>query len=132
MVEKAQLAATPSLPFTEDGPLFAEPWQAQAFAMAVRLSVEGHFSWPEWVKYLSAEIAAAKNDPQGDQVGDVLDIYYRQWQAALEKLVADKGLTSSDEMAGRKEEWRRAFLNTPHGKPIELGAAGASPEAEQK
>ncbi|MDP7342762.1 MAG: nitrile hydratase accessory protein [Alphaproteobacteria bacterium] len=123
MVGKSQLAATPSLPFTEDGPLFAEPWQAQAFAMAVRLSAEGHFSWPEWVKYLSAEIAAAKNDPQGDQVGDVLDIYYRQWQAALEKLVADKGLASPDEMAGRKKKWRRAYLNTPHGKPIKLSAA---------
>ncbi|MEE8171775.1 MAG: nitrile hydratase accessory protein [Alphaproteobacteria bacterium] len=116
MVETAQLTATPSLPMTEDGPLFAEPWQAQAFAMTVRLSAEGHFSWPEWVQYLSAEIA---NDA-GGEAGEPLDTYYRQWLAALEKLVVDKGLASTAEMTGRKEDWRRAYLNTPHGRRIEL------------
>ena len=127
MVDKAQLAATPSLPFAEDGPLFAEPWQAQAFAMAVRLSAEGHFSWPEWAQYLSAEIAGDQSG-QGGAAGDAIGTYYRQWLAALEKLVADKGLTSVSEMAGRKEDWRRAYLNTPHGEAIELGAAGSKGE----
>lgn len=124
MMDNAELAATPSLPFDEDGPLFAEPWQAQAFAMAVRLSAEGHFTWPEWAQYLSAEIAAAKSG----EAGNSLDIYYRQWLAALEKLVADKGLASPSEMAGRKEDWRRAYLNTPHGEAIELGAASSKGE----
>lgn len=124
MVEKAQLKATPSLPIGEDGPLFAEPWQAQAFAMTVRLSAEGHFTWPEWVKYLSAEIAADK-----DKVSDNnLETYYNQWLAALEKLVADKGLATGSELSGRTEEWRRAYLNTPHGKPIELSAAEGKPD----
>ena len=124
MVEKAQLTATPSLPIGEDGPLFAEPWQAQAFAMTVRLSAEGHFTWPEWVKYLSVELAADK-----DKVSDNnLETYYNQWLAALEKLVTDKGLASSGEMSGRKDEWRRAYLNTPHGKPIHLSAAESKPD----
>jgi|TARA_B100000809_G_C14917600_1_gene452207 nitrile hydratase accessory protein len=124
MVDKAQLAATPSLPIGDDGPLFAEPWQAQAFAMAVRLSAEGHFTWPEWVQYLSTEIAADK-----DKVSDNnLETYYNQWLAALEKLVTDKGLASSGEMTGRKEEWRRAYLNTPHGEAIELSAAERKPD----
>ncbi len=124
MVDKAQLAATPSLPIDDDGPLFAEPWQAQAFAMAVRLSAEGHFTWPEWVQYLSTEIAADK-----DKVSDNnLETYYNQWLAALEKLVTDKGLASSGEMTGRKEEWRRAYLNTPHGEAIELSAAERKPD----
>ena len=118
MVEKSQLTATPSLPIGEDGPLFAEPWQAEAFAMAVRLSAEGYFTWPEWVKYLSAEISTDKDKPSDNN----LEIYYNQWLTALEKLVTDKGLASDSEMSGRKEEWRRAYLNTPHGKPIELGA----------
>lgn len=117
------MTSTPALPIDEDGPLFAEPWQAQAFAMAVRLSAEGHFTWVEWVRYLSAEIAADKDRETGDQ----LDTYYCQWLAALEKLVADKGLASGDEMAGRKEDWRRAYLNTPHGKPIKLSAARGEP-----
>ncbi len=124
MVDNSQLAATPSLAFTEDGPIFAEPWQAQAFAMTVRLSAEGHFTWPEWVQYLSAEIAAE----EAAEAGDPLDIYYRQWLVALEKLVADKGLASAAEMTGRKDDWRRAYLNTPHGKPIELAAANIKPD----
>jgi nitrile hydratase accessory protein len=125
MVEKAQLAATPSLPFDEDGPIFAEPWQAQAFAMAVRLSAEGHFTWPEWVNYISAEIAT-ENNVGADRANEAsLTIYYRQWLAALEKLVADKGLASASELANRTEEWRRAYLNTPHGHPIELTKAKA-------
>jgi nitrile hydratase accessory protein len=124
MMDKAQLTATPSLPLTEDGPLFAEPWQAQAFAMAVRLSAEGHFTWPEWAQYLSAEIAAESDAAPGDTIGT----YYRQWLAALEKLVADKGLASVSEMAGRKQDWRHAYLNTPHGEAIELSAAGTKPD----
>ena len=127
MVDKAQLTATPSLPLAEDGPLFAEPWQAQAFAMAVRLSAEGHFSWPEWAQYLCAEIAS-DHGGQGGASGDAIGVYYRQWLAALEKLVADKGLASPTELAGRKEDWRRAYLNTPHGQAIELSATGSKGE----
>ena len=123
-MDKPQLTATPSLPFTEDGPIFAEPWQAQAFAMTVRLSAEGYFTWPEWAQYLSAEIAAEKDGAPDDAIGS----YYRQWLAALEKLVADKGLASPAEMTGRKEDWRRAYLNTPHGEAIELNAADSKPD----
>jgi len=112
---QARLMATPSLSFTEDGPIFSAPWQAQAFAIAVQLSEAGHFAWTEWVQYLSAEISAAS-----DARGDSLDIYYLHWLTALEKLVADKGLASLGEMNRRKEDWRRAHLNTPHGSPIEI------------
>ena len=109
------MTATPSLPFTEDGPIFSAPWQAQAFAITVRLFEEGHFTWPEWVQYLSVEIAAT-SDAQGDN----LDIYYRHWLSGLEKIVADKGLASPGEMSRRKEDWRREYLNTPHGSPVEI------------
>ena len=127
MVDKAQLTATPSLPLAEDGPLFAEPWQAQAFAMAVRLSAEGHFSWPEWTQYLCAEIASGR-DGQGGESDDAIAVYYSQWLAALEKLMADKGLASPTELAERKEGWRRAYLNTPHGQAIELSVTGPKRE----
>ena len=42
------LADLPSLPREDGEPVFAEPWQAQAFALAVRLSADGHFTWKEW------------------------------------------------------------------------------------
>ena len=106
----------PDIPSDEDGPVFAEPWQAQAFAMTLELHRAGHFTWKEWAAYLSEAIAAAHagGDP------DLGDTYYRHWLAALEKIVADKGLSSSAELAGRKHAWDRAARRTPHGQPIEL------------
>jgi nitrile hydratase accessory protein len=107
----------PALPRDEAGaPVFREPWEAQAFAMAVRLHEAGHFTWPEWAERLSAEItrAQAAGDP------DRGDTYYRHWLAALEGLVAEKGLVGAHELNRRKAEWEDAARSTPHGKPIEL------------
>jgi len=102
----------PSLPRDEDGPVFAEPWQAQAFSMAVRLHEQGHFEWSEWAEYLSQSIAAAPTSDGSD--------YYLLWLDALEKVVADKGLASSDELSDRYAAWDAAAKATPHGQPIEL------------
>jgi nitrile hydratase accessory protein len=114
---------TADVTFPNDGsePVFAEPWQAQAFALTVELNRLGRFTWSEWVAAFSAEIAQHPAAP-GE---DALHAYYRQWLAALESLVAAKGLSSGDEMARRKEEWRRAYLHTPHGSPVELARASA-------
>ena len=107
----------PKLPWeAEDGPVFKEPWQASAFAMAVTLSESGAFTWSEWVDYLSAEIAAAKRS--GDP--DLGDRYYEHWLRALEKLVIDKGLGSEAELAGLRHDWTEAAIHTPHGQPVAL------------
>jgi len=97
-------------------PVFREPWEANAFAMAVRLNEAGVFTWVEWAATLASEIDRAQAD--GDR--DLGDTYYRHWLNALETLVASKGLLGVSDMARRKEEWRRAYLATPHGAPIEL------------
>jgi nitrile hydratase accessory protein len=104
----------------EGGPVFEEPWQAQAFAMTLKLYERGAFTWPEWAEYLAQEIqrAQAGGDP------DLGDTYYLHWLAALERIVADKGLIATAELAHRKEEWSEAAAATPHGKPIELNAPG--------
>ena len=115
---RADLDALPLLPRDEEGPVFAEPWQAQAFAMTLRLFEQGAFTWPEWTEALSAEIAAARE--RGEP--DLGDTYYAHWLAALEKLTKGKGLVAGAEMDQRKDEWRRAYLNTPHGQPIDLAA----------
>lgn len=93
----------------EAEPVFAEPWEAQAFAMAVKLNEAGHFTWSEWAETLAAELAAHPNES-----------YYECWLAALEVLVERKGLTSSSERARRVDEWDRAARATPHGQPIVL------------
>jgi nitrile hydratase accessory protein len=113
----APVANLPGLPRdAEGGPVFHEPWQAQAFAMAVRLHEAGHFTWPEWAAALTAQIRAAQ--AAGDP--DLGDSYYLHWLAALERLVAAKGLVSPDELARRKDAWAEAARITPHGAPIEL------------
>ena len=80
----------PSIPRDADGPVFREPWEAQAFAMTLALHERGVFTWPEWAAALAAEIkrAQAAGDP------DTGETYYSHWLAALEKLVAEKGVTT--------------------------------------
>jgi len=99
-----------------EGRVFREPWEAQAFALAVSLSEHGLFSWSEWTATLGAEIkkAQAAGDP------DTGETYYRHWLAALERLVAAKGLADAPMLARTRDAWRRACARTPHGAPIEL------------
>ena len=107
----------PGMP-TDDGsgPVFREPWEAQAFAMAVSLRARGLFTWPEWAEALARQIALAQ--AAGDV--DLGDTYYRHWLAALETLVASKGASDVDELARYRMAWDRAADRTPHGQPIEL------------
>jgi nitrile hydratase accessory protein len=109
----------PALPRDQDGPVFNQPWEAKAFALAVHLSEAGCFTWPEWVRTFSREIKAAQE--RGDP--DLGDTYYQYWLNTLERVCAAKGLVGSEDMQRRKATWRRAYLNTPHGRPIELAAA---------
>ena len=110
------LTALPRLPRDEAGPVFAEPWQAQAFAMAVRLSEQGHFTWKEWAAALAQELKAAADRGEPDDGSR----YYHHWLAALERLVTEKRLTDRAALAARKEAWADAYRHTPHGKPVEL------------
>ena len=117
----------PALPRDREGPVFKEPWEAHAFALAVRLSEAGWFSWTEWSAALSQEIRAAQ--ARGEP--DLGPAYYRHWLGALERLCAEKGLVSGVDVQRRQEEWRRAYLNTPHGRPVELsvGVQEVRPES---
>jgi nitrile hydratase accessory protein len=106
----------PRLPRDGDGPVFAEPWQAQAFALAVTLSGQGHFTWKEWAAALADELKAAADRGEPDDGSR----YYEYWLVALERLVATKGLVDSSALRLRKEAWAVAYRATPHGTPIEL------------
>jgi nitrile hydratase accessory protein len=114
--DRERFASLPSLPRDEGGPVFAEPWQAQAFALAVRLSAQGHFTWKEWSSVLADELKAASDHGQPDDGTR----YYEHWLAALERLVTAKGFSSPNEMLARKEAWADAYRHTPHGKPVAL------------
>jgi len=104
------------LPADEDGPVFAAPWQAQAFAMAVKLCEQGHFTWKEWAAALAAELKAAADRGEPDDGSR----YYEHWLVALERLVTRKGLMDQAALLARKEAWAEAYRHTPHGKPVVL------------
>lgn len=108
----------PGIPRDESGPVFRAPWEAHAFAMALALHEKGLFVWSEWAAMLGEEIkkAQAAGDP------DTGDTYYRHWLATLERMVAEKGVTSQQSLAQHYRAWENAMHRTPHGKPIELRA----------
>jgi nitrile hydratase accessory protein len=114
----ARLAARalPDLPQDAEGPVFREPWEAQAFAMTLALHERRLFTWPEWAATLGEEItrAQAAGDP------DTGETYYRHWLNALERLVAEKGVTDEATLARYQHAWDHAADRTPHGEPIEL------------
>ena len=123
-LDAQRLKALPRIPRDEEGPVFAEPWQAQAFAMAVRLSEQGHFTWKEWAAALAAELKAAEDRGEPDDGTH----YYEHWLATLERLVTAKALSNPTEMLSRKKAWADAYRHTPHGKPVELRTASDAPE----
>jgi len=110
------IAAVPGIPRGPEGPVFREPWEAQAFAMAVALHERGLFSWSEWTTVLGDEIerAQAGGDP------DTGETYYRHWLAALERIVTEKGVADAADLARYRDAWDHAAERTPHGTPIEL------------
>ena len=98
--------------------VFREPWEAEAFALAVSLNERGVFTWSEWAQILGDEIkkAQAAGDP------DTGETYYRHWLATLERMVAEKGVTSTATLNRYREAWDHAADRTPHGQPIALRA----------
>jgi nitrile hydratase accessory protein len=122
-IDAERVATLPQIPRDEGGPVFDEPWQAQAFALAVKLSEAGHFTWKEWTSALADELKAAADCGEPDDGSH----YYNHWLATLEHLVAAKGLTDRAAMLARKETWADAYRHTPHGKPVELPANRTNP-----
>jgi nitrile hydratase accessory protein len=118
-----RLAALKELPRDDGEPIFKEPWEAQAFALAVQLSQKGYFTWKEWAAALAAEVKAAADRGEPDDGSH----YYHHWLTALERLVAEKRLASRHMLAARKDAWVEAYRHTPHGKPVELDPADLLP-----
>jgi nitrile hydratase accessory protein len=121
--EPVSVAALPRLPRDEGGPVFAEPWQASAFALAVKLSDQGHFTWKEWAGALAETLRAAADRGEPDDGSR----YYDHWLATLERLAMAKGLTDQETLVARKDAWIQAYRNTPHGEPIVLPQSHTKP-----
>lgn len=119
MIPRETIDTLPGLPGDAEGPVFAEPWQAQAFALAVQLSQAGFFAWQEWADTLAAVLrdAVARGEP------DDGSHYYEHWLTALERLCLAKRLTDGAALDARTAAWEAAYRRTPHGRPVELSGA---------
>ena len=113
------IEAVPSIPVDVNGPVFKEPWEAQSFAITLAMHEQGFFTWSEWTEVLAGEIRRAQE--MGD--ADTGETYYRHWVAALERIVAEKGVIDRSALERYHHAWRRAADRTPHGEPIVLDPA---------
>jgi nitrile hydratase accessory protein len=113
----------PGIRVEDNGPVFREPWEAQAFAMVLALHERGLFDWSEWAVLLADEIKRVQQ--AGDP--DTGETYYRHWLAALERLVAEKGLASAQMLTRYRQAWHHAAERTPHGSPIALAPEDFAP-----
>lgn len=111
-------AMTAHTAFDTDVPAFDEPWQAEAFALAVELHRKGVFSWTEWSAALGSEIARSAERGEDD--------YFGCWLSAVETLVTRKGVASTEQLTGLAGAWREAYATTPHGQPVRLRRSGSS------
>lgn len=109
-------AGAGAMPPGMDEKVFAEPWQAEAFALAVVLEGRGLFTWSEWAAALGRAIAAAPPAAGPDDGGH----YYACWLAALESLLVAKGVTSAADIMRLQTDWLAAAAATPHGEPVAL------------
>ncbi len=99
-------------------PVFDEPWQAQTLAIAATMTAAGTFTAQQWSTALGAELERARErgEPDGPET------YYAAALAALEHLLTTDGRLTGPGIAARADAWRRAYLATPHGQPVELAA----------
>lgn len=115
-MSRPESPASFDVPSSSEMPVFVEPWHAQVFALAVRLSEQGHFTWPEWAATFSEELAraSAAGAPKDGSA------YYDVWLTALERLLLDRNLATPKQLSDLKQAWTDAYLSTPHGAPVHL------------
>ena len=102
--------------YSQQNATFNSPWDAQVFALAVRLQETGILTRESWTLALADEIQEARqrNDP------DLGDTYYHHWTRALERALIKSTLVDDQEIERRIDAWREAYTNTPHGHAVLL------------
>lgn len=112
--EQDALSRIVGIPQDDNGPVFSEPWEAEAFAMTLSAYEHGLFTWSEWARFLSEAISDAQRNGDPDDGST----YYNHWLAALENIVVAKGVVNKTELKQVYDLWDKAAHSTPHGEPI--------------
>jgi hypothetical protein len=111
-----QAEGAPGLKARDGEPRFAEPWQAQALAMADLLIKSGVIAPEAWTDTLKVELRRASEEGQPDHSAT----YWGAVLSALESVMISGQRISRAELLHRRDEWERAYLDTPHGHPVQL------------
>ena len=106
------------LPVGPEDVVFDEPWQAQVLAMADLLIQSNQLSATDWSNTLGEQLKITQDVTDGDQ--DAKENYYQAALNALMQLIDNKTIISHNQLHNREEDWRNAYLSTPHGKPVVL------------
>jgi len=97
-------------------PVFQQPWHGQLFALTVFLTNSGRFTWPQWVAQFSSVLARHGLDKDLDGGDD----YFTAWLETLEMILAEDGTAPAPEVDCIRNDWERAYLDTPHGEVVQL------------
>jgi len=104
------------LPADAPEPVFQQPWHAQVFGLTVTLNENGDFTWSDWVERFSTVLAQHGVDKDLDGGDD----YFHAWLETLELILAETGAAPGPEVDQLRNDWERAYLDTPHGAVVRL------------
>lgn len=107
----ADMGGEAALPRRNGELVFEEPWESQAFGMAVALHQQGRYNWEEFRRRLIAEIGEWESSGEDERA--VWD-YYRRWLASLEALLEEKGFVSGEEIEQRTHEYLSGARDEHH------------------
>ena len=103
--------------------VFAAPWHAEVFALAVHLNEAGHFCWAEWSRCFGKNLTGTRSNMASGDGGQGLDgsgDYYQIWLQTLIEIMQEKGIVDLETLDALKAQWINAYTQTPHGHPVTL------------
>ena len=104
--------------FEHGGLCFSEPWHAELLAIAILLCETGRLD-----KSDLSEVAGKAISDTGSSTGSASgEDAFEAALGKLESVLAENGFADRTEIDSALNEWRQAYLDTPHGDPVKLSA----------
>ncbi len=95
---------------------FDETWHAEILGIAEMLIQKGRTTREKWADTLGVELKVAKQSRRPDNT----NTYYECVLQSVEIILTEQRDITQNEISIRQEEWRSAYVHTPHGQPVNL------------